>query len=329
MCRYPGITCEEAMTMEAKDLAVVSGPAQLGDGQGMGEAKLLALFYRSKWQRSQSEHTLKAYQGDLARFFDHVGKPLADLTITDLLEWAQTLDDKSPATRARVISSVRSLFRFAQRTGFIRFNPAEILDRPKVPVTSGHKFLIRDELQALLREARNPRRSVHLYPALALLATTALRISELTGIRWQHLFRDMNGHIGLQVTEAKGGKPRVVKVLPHVWQILQACRRHQGLADDLDAQDAMPLFAGAGGRPIGVRNLQKSLAAAARAAGIRKRVSPHWLRHTAITMSLLGGARVEQAQVMAGHSDLRTTTRYAHTAQQLQETAADFIRLDV
>jgi site-specific recombinase XerD len=293
------------------------------------DEKLLDLFYRQKYQRTQSEHTLRGYQGDISRFMAAIKKPLATVTVSDLLKWGDTLNDMAPATRARKISAVRSLFRFAHRIGYLRFNPAEILERPKVPITSETRFLTKAELQALIKEARAPRRSPHLYPALVLMGTTAVRISELVGIRWCDFFQDVHGNIGLRVVKAKGGKPRTVKILPSVWQVVQEHRRRYGQNDQLDSQDTTPLFPGQKGKPITARNLQKSLKAAVRAAGIRKSASPHWLRHTAITLALVGGARVEQAQAMAGHSDLRTTTRYAHTAQQLQETAADYIRLEI
>lgn len=306
----------------------VQEPAHSDPAIGNDE-KLIALFYRQKFQRTRSEHTLRAYQSDITRFREHLPKPLATITVSDLLEWADTLTDRAPGTRARFISSVRSLFRFALRTGYIRFNPAEILDRPKVPITSDTRFLTRVELQALLKEAQVPRRSRHLYPALVLMATTAVRISELVNIRWGDFFQDVHGHIGLKVVKAKGSKPRTVKVLPDVWRLLQERRRQQGAGADLDAEDTSPLFPGPTGEPITARNMQKSLTAAAKAAGIKKKVSPHWIRHTSITLALVGGARVEQAQAMAGHSDLRTTTRYAHTAQQLQDTASDYIRLEI
>lgn len=292
------------------------------------EEQVLQLFFRQKYQRSQSLHTVRSYEGDLSRFRAYIQKPLNRITVSDLLRWVQTLEGSAPATRARAISSVRSLFRFAQRVGYLQLNPSEILDRPKVPITSGSRFLTQAELQDLIRLASAPRRSPHLFPAVLLMATTALRISELVNIRWGHFFEDLRGNIGLTVMKAKGGTPRVVKILPEVWTVLKQHRRRFGSHDELDSKDESPLFPGPSGNPICTRTMQQSVSAAAKAAGIKKRVSPHWLRHTSITLALVNGARVEQAQAMAGHSDLRTTTRYAHTAQQLQNTASDFIRLD-
>jgi integrase/recombinase XerD len=293
----------------------------------MTDEWVIARFYDHKFQKSQSQHTRRAYQTDVERFRSQAPAALGAITPADLLEWSLSLKG-SPALKARQVSTVRSLFRFAFSLKHISSNPAEILEVPQVPVTSENRFLTQAELQALLKEAQAPRRSIHLYPALVLLATTALRISELVTIQWCNFFEDMHGHIGLKV-KGKGGKLRVVKVLPAVWTVLKEHRRRQDLGGELNAEDTTPLFLGAEGKHLTDRNLQKAMVAAAKAAGITKKVSPHWIRHTAITMALVNGARVEQAQAMAGHSDLRTTTRYAHTAQQLKETASDFIRLDI
>lgn len=273
------------------------------------------LYLRAKSQGSR--HTLKAYREDLVRFLAFIGDtPLHQLAVSDMLAFRESLAGKSPSVQARAISTVRSLFQWSVRHGFLRFNIAIVLDVPKVPVTSENRFLTDAEVQSLLRALKE--RSARDYLIGVLLLKTGARLEEVTAIRWQHFYQDRKGYIGLTL-HGKGNKTRDVQITPDLWTLIRA---HRG-TDALDPQDATPLVA------LSMRQIERVISDTAKAAGIQKRISPHWLRHTAVTMALEGGAPVEQVQQMAGHSDLRTTTRYIHAGKHLSQSATQYIHIPV
>jgi integrase/recombinase XerD len=185
-----------------------------------------------------------------------------------------------------------------------------------VDVTSFGRYLTAEELRALLDAARGL--SDRHLAAVAGLALTGLRVSELAGAEWRDLFRDPEDRLGLRVT-GKGSKQRVVKVRTDLFEVL--ARLHG--SEDLDSRDRSPLLPDSRGTPYSPRGLHKLVAQAARASGVRKPVSPHWLRHTHATLAAAGGASAFTIQSSLGHSRLETSQRYVHWARGLEETTVD------
>ena len=149
---------------------------------------------------------------------------------------------------------------------------------------------------------------------LLLLGTTGLRISEALGATWAHVYTDPSGKVRLRVI-GKGGKAREVKLLPAVVEALGPFKT---------APDA-PLLPGRPGMPWSKENADGMLRRIAKAAGVDKAVSAHWLRHFMATQALAGGMDLLRVQADLGHSALATTQRYLHAAKGLQRTSADII----
>lgn len=288
--------------------------------------ELLTLFLCQKGRRSAQ--TQRVYAIELTRFRRLVAKPLQQVVLSDLHRYQQHLTEVlhlAPASQARALSTVRSLFGFARKIGYLQYNPAEVLELPRVPVNASHHFLTPLEAQALLDALRSRPRD-YLIAAFAL--KTGLRVAEIAGVRWRHFFSDPAGHIGLRVP-GKGGKDRQAKITPDVWALVQAYRQATGRSAELDAGDAGALFLNRYGGPLSTVSIWQIIQDGARAAGIKKPVSPHWLRHTFGTLSVLGGATLSQVRKALGHSDIRTTQRYEHSAWDLADAAADYVTLPV
>ena len=181
------------------------------------------------------------------------------------------------------------------------------------------------EVQALL-DALRPKLRNYLVGALGL--KTGLRVAELGGIDWCHFYQDPTGRIGLTVV-GKGDKVRTVKITPDVWAVIEAYRQASGKLVDLDAEDHTPLFLNRYGNRLSMVSLWQVIKDGARTAGIKKDISPHWLRHTHGTMAIIGGAKLSQVCSALGHSDIRTTQRYEHSAQVLADAAADYVGIMV
>ena len=134
------------------------------------------------------------------------------------------------------------------------------------------------------------------------------------------------GRIGLTVV-GKGDKVRTVKITPDVWAVIEAYRQASEKPVELDAEDPEPLFLNRYDNRLLTVSFWRVIKDGARAAGIKKNVSPHWLRHTHGT--IIGGATLNQVRSALGHSDIRTTQRYEHSAQALADTAADYVGIMV
>lgn len=298
------------MALKGQDLAQ---PALLGSDLEALSAKLLSLFLRTKGRRS--EQTARVYEGELRRLILGVAKPLPQMTFEDLSGYADTLTHLAPASQARALATIRSLFRFGVRTGLLNVNPAEPLEIPKVDIRSAEHHLSRGEAQALLQAAT--RHSPKARAIVLLALTTGLRVSELAAASWADVYHDPSGRVGLTVL-GKGGKRRSVKLRPDVVEALHAAR----------IGDSEALLANRRGEHISARYIRRLVRILAVKGGIRKPISPHWLRHTAATLALSAGAPLLQVKEDLGHGSLATTQRYLHAVIGLEQTSADFINLE-
>jgi integrase/recombinase XerD len=270
--------------------------------------------------RARSQHTGRSYAHCISRFLRIVGKPVEELTVADAASYLRTLDGLSPATRAHHISAVRSFLRFLQGQGVIATTPLDVLRRPRVAITSMTRYLTEAEAERLITAARDISRPCYL--AVATMLLTGVRVSELAGAEWRHLFRDPEGRLGLLVV-GKGGKERVIKIREDLFGLLCDERGRRSLYIELNARDRTPLVPNRKGQNYHTRSLHKLVVKAAKSANLQKDVSPHWLRHSFATLAALGGAPAFQLQQDLGHSRLETSQRYVHWATGLRDSAVD------
>jgi len=299
---------------------VPTAPANMSGATS--DAHLIALWLEQKARRSQN--TARVYEHEIGRFLEVVGKPLRAVTAQDVQRYMEHLErlELAPASQARALSTVRSLFAFALKTGYVPFNVTQVIEMPKVANTTEFNFITRDEAQALLEALRPNLRD---YAIGALLLKTGLRVSECSKLNLSDVYQDGSGHYGLKVI-GKGEKVRRVKLTPDVLNVIAAYLRESDRA--LDGSEA-PLFLNRFGKRLSTVSMWKVVTAGAERAGITKHVTPHTLRHSFATLAVVGGATLSQVQAACGHSDIRTTQRYEHSAKALADTASDYVRLAV
>jgi len=274
-----------------------------------------------------SENTRRAYRRVIEDFFARTGLSLSEVTREDVIRYRNALmSEYSPSTVALRLSVLSQGFEEAKMRGMVEKNPLERLRRPKVSQLSTTEGLAEKEAAAILSVCdRETVKGARDYGLLKLMLYTALRRSEVCALRWGHIHQE-RGHWVLWV-KGKGGKLQKVKLqVP----ILRAIEEYFEKSHREKREDA-PLFVATqhsrGEIPLSTNTVAQIVKSRARQAGIEKKITPHSLRHTAVTLALDGGATIRQAQYLAGHADPKTTMRYDRNRENLDDHGSDYIRI--
>jgi site-specific recombinase XerD len=251
------------------------------------------------WLHGRPATTQRAYSYEVQGLLAFTGKPLAHITLGDLQGFFSGLESLAPASRARVINAVKSLFRFAQRIGYLHFNPAATVLSPKIKNTLAERILSESDVHRLLALEPHPRNMV----LLRLMYAAGLRVSEACGLKWRDVVeREGAGQITVY---GKGGKTRVVLLSLETWVELISLKGEGG-ADD-------PVFASRKGHGhLHPSQVKRIVTTAAERAGVEGQVSPHWLRHAHASHALDRGAPIHLVQATLGHASVATTGKYLH-----------------
>jgi integrase/recombinase XerD len=267
-------------------------------------------------ERELTPATLEAYGRDLtlfARFaVDRKVKGGAEVRSIDVLDYLAFLTDRklAPRSQARRLIALRQLFKFLKAERHCPNDPTEDVDLPRY----GRKlpeFLTVEEVDRLLAapDRRTPR-GARDAAMLETLYATGLRVSELVKLR----LRDVNFDAGYLMAFGKGRKERLVPVGESAVLALRAyVEGVRAVFTGGRAVDA--LFITHHGGPMTRQGFWKLLGRYAVVAAIRKRISPHKLRHSFATHLVERGADLRAVQAMLGHADIGTTEIYTHLSR--------------
>lgn len=256
-------------------------------------------------------HTANAYRADLHAWFgwclEHDVDPLAAQR-PHLQVWIRTLEAaRAPATVARRLSTVCGFYRYCLAEGFIDRSPAAHMRRPKVPSESQTLGLDKPELVALLDVAERAGPLEH--ALVCLLSLNGLRVSEVCATDCTDLAAQ-RGHRTLTVTR-KGGYRAVVPLAP---------RTAAAVEEHRDGRQSGPLMVTWRRQRLD-RNAAAYLVAKLAGEVTDKKISPHSLRHTFVTLALDAGVSLRDVQDAAGHRDPATTIRYDRARHNLDRHA--------
>ncbi|MFQ5677947.1 MAG: site-specific tyrosine recombinase XerD [Gemmatimonadota bacterium] len=266
-----------------------------------------------EYERGLASRTVKAYLGDcrsFTRFAADRGLDRPEEAGFDLLrEFVAELTRQglTGSTVARKISALRSFFGFLVQEGVIRDDPTEKLEAPR-RVRSLPDVLSVYEVERLLT-------GIPVHDPLAfrdraiieVLYGSGLRVSELIQLRT----RDLHLEEGVLQVLGKGSRERLVPVGAGARAALSRYLRE--LRPRLDRGESRgTVFLSRHGRPLSRMGVWKILKRQVERAELRKRVTPHTLRHTFATHLLEGGADLAAVQEMLGHADISTTEIYTH-----------------
>jgi integrase/recombinase XerD len=276
-------------------------------------------------ERGASRNTLAAYRRDLDDFHRFLrGHRLtpARVTAEHVVSWLEALRARglAPSSVARRLSALRGFYRHLVREGELQRDPTEHLDTPRATRPLPRALSI-DSTRALV-EAPDTRRpaGVRDRAVLELLYATGMRASECLGLGLE----DLNLAAGYVICTGKGGKQRLVPVGA---EAIEWVRRY--LRDvrprDTRRRDPGRLFVNPRGGPLSRQSLWTIVRRAATGAGLKRRVSPHVLRHSFASHLLEGGADLRSVQAMLGHADISTTQIYTHLpTSAIQRMYRDF-----
>jgi integrase/recombinase XerD len=272
-----------------------------------------------KVERGFANNTVQAYSRDLIRFFQFLERrKLSPVGVSQdqITEYTRELGKRlSARSLARNISSIKTFFRFLASEGKIKRSPARLIETPRLPRRLPG-VLSHEEVERLLSQpdpasARGERDQA----MLEVLYATGLRVSELVGLK----VLSINLEAGYVRTLGKGSKERAVpmgmKAMASVKEYISSGRLR------LAKGGSSPyLFLNFRGRPMTRQGFWKIIKKYGRVAGIKKKITPHGIRHSFASHLLEAGADLRSVQVMLGHADISTTQIYTHvTRERLKE----------
>jgi integrase/recombinase XerD len=280
------------------------------------EAAVHSFLSYIRVEKGLAQNTLAAYGRDLGKFAAFAAarkRALKQVSRDDVVDflghlYRHKLDSRSVA---RHLVTLRNFFRFALAENLVQEDPTLNLESPK-----GWKklpaFFSIEEVDRLLAQP-DPSTPLGLRDKamLEMLYSTGLRVSELSTLR----VGDVQMEMGFVRCTGKGDKERLV---PLGKQALGAVRTYlrQARPKLLRGGPAPFLFLNRFGGRISRVSLWKILAAYGRRAGLRRKLSPHKLRHSFATHLLERGADLRSVQLMLGHADIATTQIYTHVVQE-------------
>ena len=265
-----------------------------------------------KLQRNMSANTLDAYQRDLQKllcYLESAGKDVTEVTLEDLQHFAAGLHDIGihPRSQCRILSGVRTFFRFLQLDGYRDDDPTELLESPQIG----------EHLPEVLTEAEVDRLEASIdlskweghrnRAIIEVLFSCGLRVSELVSLRLSDLFLQEE----YVRVFGKGSKERLVPISR------QAIRELDFWFDDRRQMKIKPgeedfVFLNRRGAHLTRTMIFIMIRDQAQKAGITKTISPHTLRHSFATALLEGGADLRFIQALLGHEYIGTTEIYTH-----------------
>lgn len=273
-------------------------------------------------EKGLSQHTIDAYMSDLQKLIDFIQMhqlSLTDIHLSHLEGFLAELHDHNITARsvARIISGIKSFFRFLVLDRYIENDPSELLETPKIGLKLPVVLSV-EEIDALLNaiDVSTPEGTRN-YAIIETLYSCGLRISELTNLTFSDMYFD-EGFIRVQ------GKGRKQRLVPISETAITKIRNYLPYRHQITVQKGSEdiLFLSSRGKAISRITVFYYIKQYAEAVGLQKKISPHVFRHSFATHLLERGANIRVIQEMLGHEKITTTEIYTHIDR-------DFLRQEI
>jgi integrase/recombinase XerC len=270
-------------------------------------------------ERNASDLTVKSYREDLTALNDYLteardGQSPApgDVSVLELRGYVAGMTEAGYAktTVSRRLASMRSFFRFGQREGLVKNNPAKPLRNPRLSRNLPH-FLSTEELGRLLQTppADEPL-GLRDRAVLETMYSAGLRVSELVGLNDS----DLDFPAGVVRVRGKGRRERLAPIGSYAARALKRWLAVRKLNSKEPSGPEAPVFVNKFGKRLTTRSVARMLEKHLRQTGLDTRTTPHSLRHSFATHLLDRGADIRSVQELLGHKSLVTTQIYTHVS---------------
>lgn len=268
-------------------------------------------------EKSLSKNTLEAYNTDLEKLISFLSSEniaILQTSTNDLERFIASLHDVSIHARsqARIISGIKSFFRFLILEDYIEIDPSELIEGPRIGFKLPEVLSV-EEIDAIISSIDLSKNEGQRNRAiLETLYSCGLRVSELTTLKISNLYLEDE----FIKVEGKGNKQRLVPISQKAIREIKLYFIDRSKNDIKKGSEDFVFLSrrGTGLSRIMIFHMIKELA---QTAGITKTISPHTFRHSFATHLLEGGANLRAIQSMLGHESIATTEIYTHIDREM------------
>lgn len=264
-------------------------------------------------ERNVSTHTMDAYKRDINQYLMYLGdldiKKLSDVKSTHIRDYIRVLSDggMAPASISRIISSIRTYYRFLSSENILDENPVLLINNPKLPKKLPD-VLSEKEISLIINAIQESSQFYQRDKAIIeLLYSCGIRVTELCNLEMSNLFIDED----LIRVMGKGNKERLLPLGVRSKKYLDDYIKHSRNSHIKKSVSSF-VFVSRNGNQLTRAMINIILNKWTQVSGLKKSVSPHKLRHSFATHLLEGGADLRFVQALLGHSDISTTQIYTH-----------------
>jgi len=263
-------------------------------------------------EKGLSANTIEAYSDDLNKLFQFVeneGLNMLEISYADLQQFIAQLCDIgiSPRSQARIISGIKSFYRFLLLEDYLQTDPTELLESPKIGMKLPDVLSVEEVNRILCAIDLSLTHGQRNRAMLEVLYSCGLRVSELVRLKYSDIYFDEE----FIRIEGKGRKQRLV---PISQAAIHEIKNYLYTRRQITAQKGFEdiLFLNQRGKGLSRVMVFYIIKQHAKLAGIEKTISPHTFRHSFATHLLEGGANLRAIQLMLGHEKITTTELYTH-----------------
>lgn len=264
-------------------------------------------------ERNVSTHTMDAYKRDINQYLMYLDdldiKNLSDVKSTHIRDYIRVLSDggMAPASISRIISSIRTYYRFLSSENILDENPVLLINNPKLPKKLPD-VLSEKEISLVINAIQKSSQFYQRDKAIIeLLYSCGIRVTELCNLEMSNLFIDED----LIRVMGKGNKERLLPLGVRSKKYLDDYIKHSRNSH-IKKSGSSFVFVSRNGNQLTRAMINIILNKWTQVSGLKKSVSPHKLRHSFATHLLEGGADLRFVQALLGHSDISTTQIYTH-----------------
>lgn len=265
-----------------------------------------------KLERGLSKNSIEGYMEDLRKLYDYCAtnqKKILELQLPDFHQFASQLRDQgiAPRSLARVISGLKSFYRYLIIEEYIELDPTELLESPKIGFHLPEVLTIEEVNNLISAVPLDKKEGQRNKAMLEVLYSCGLRVSELIELKISNSYFEE----GFLRVIGKGNKERIVPISPKAVKEIELYLYDRNLLDIKPGFEDI-LFLNRNGRQLTRMMIFHIIKELSESIGLKKNIGPHTFRHSFATHLLEGGANLRAIQMMLGHESISTTEIYTH-----------------